>query len=181
MGNSVVVIGLGNLLRRDEGLGIRAVARLQTRYLLPPTVQLVDGGTLGLELLSYLEAAPRVLVLDAVLTEGPPGTLMRAVDGEVPAYFGMCTSPHEIALTDLLAVMKLRGTEPDELVLLGLQPDTIELGWELSEPLNASLDKLVDAAAQELRRWGVTPVPRHLDSTSEKEGIYVSGHPRPDR
>ena len=174
--NDVVVVGLGNLLRRDEGLGIRALARLQARYLLPSAVQLVDGGTLGLELLSYLEAAPCVLILDAVLTGGPPGTQMRAVDGEVPAYFAMCTSPHEIGLTDLLAVMKLRGTEPDELVLLGMQPGTIELGWELSEPLNASLDGLVDAAAQELRRWGVTLVLRHLDITSEKEDVYVSGH-----
>ncbi len=103
----VVVLGLGNLLRRDEGLGIRALERLQARYALPDSVQLVDGGTLGLDLLSYLEEAERVLILDAVLTDGPPGTLLRAAGDEVPAFFGMRTSPHEIALADLLAVTKL--------------------------------------------------------------------------
>lgn len=69
---AVVVLGLGNLLRRDEGLGIRALQRLEERYQLPDTLQLVDGGTLGLDLICYLENAPRLLVLDAALTEGHP-------------------------------------------------------------------------------------------------------------
>ena len=161
---AIVVLGLGNLLRRDEGLGIRALERLQKRYTLPDTVELVDGGTLGLDLLCYLEGAARVLILDAALTGGPAGTLLRAGGDEVPSFFGMRTSPHEIALADLLAVTKLRGTEPRELVVWGMQPATIALGWELSEPVAASLDALVDAAAQELRRWGVDLVDRSTPS-----------------
>jgi len=151
----VLVLGLGNLLRRDEGLGIRAMERLRACYALPAAVQLVDGGTLGLELLSYLEGAERVLILDAALTDGPPGTLLRAAGDQVPAFFGMRTSPHEIALADLLAVTKLRGTEPHELVVWGMQPAALELGWELSEPVAAHLDALVDAAAAELQHWGL--------------------------
>ncbi len=154
-GSSVVVLGLGNLLRRDEGLGIRAMERLHARYALPEGVLLVDGGTLGLDLLCYLEEAGRVLILDAALTEGPPGTLLRITGDDIPAFFGMRTSPHEIALADLLAVTKLRGTEPHELVVLGMQPQELELGWELSEPVAAHLDALVDAATTELRRWGL--------------------------
>ena len=84
----IVVLGLGNLLRRDEGLGIRAMERLRACYTLPAAVQLVDGGTLGLELLSYLEGAERVLILDAALTDGPPGTLLRAAGDQVPAFLG---------------------------------------------------------------------------------------------
>ena len=151
----VLVLGLGNLLRRDEGLGIRAMERLRACYTLPAAVQLVDGGTLGLELLSYLEGTERVLILDAALTDGPPGTLLRAAGDQVPAFFGMRTSPHEIALADLLAVTKLRGTEPHELVVWGMQPAALELGWELSEPVAAHLDALVDAAAAELQHWGL--------------------------
>jgi hydrogenase maturation protease len=75
---AIVVLGLGNLLRRDEGLGIRALERLRARYTLPDAVQLVDGGTLGLELLCYLEGAACVLILDAALTDGPPGTLLHS-------------------------------------------------------------------------------------------------------
>ncbi len=153
----IVVLGLGNLLRRDEGLGIRALWRLRDEYPLAPEVQLVDGGTLGLELLSYLEGADRLLVLDAALTGGPPGTLLRLRDDEVPAFFGMRSSPHEVGLPDLLAVTRLRGTAPVEIVLLGMQPDTVELGWELSETVKARLDTLVAAAVEELRGWGSTP------------------------
>ncbi len=152
---AIVVLGLGNLLRRDEGLGIRAMERLQERYTLPDAVQLVDGGTLGLDLLCYLECAERVLILDATLTDGPAGTLLRAAGDQVPAFFGMRTSPHEIALSDLLAVARLRGTEPRELVVWGMQPAALELGWELSEPVAAHLNALVDAAAIELQCWGV--------------------------
>ncbi|MEI6045759.1 MAG: HyaD/HybD family hydrogenase maturation endopeptidase, partial [Chloroflexota bacterium] len=129
---AITVLGLGNVLRRDEGLGIRALERIQARYLLPDDLQLVDGGTLGLDLLSYLEEANKLLILDAALTEGPPGTLLRITGDEVPAFLGMRTSLHEVALTDLLAVARLRGNEPGEVVVLGMQPDTIELGWELS-------------------------------------------------
>jgi hydrogenase maturation protease len=151
----VVVLGLGNLLRRDEGLGIRALQRLEERYGLPDSIQLVDGGTLGLDLLCYVEEAERLLVLDAALTSGPPGTLLRIADDEVPTFFGMRTSPHEIALADLLAVARLRDMSPREVVVLGMQPAALELGWELSPVVAASIDALADAAAAELRRWGL--------------------------
>lgn len=150
----IVVLALGNLLRRDEGLGIRALQRLQETCALPERVLLVDGGTFGLELLSYLEDADRLLVLDAALTDGPAGTLLRAAGDEVPAFLGMRTSPHEIGLADLLAVAHLRGVAPGEVVVLGMQPDTVELGWELSPAVSAQLDALVEAAVAQLRRWG---------------------------
>ncbi|HXX79666.1 MAG TPA: HyaD/HybD family hydrogenase maturation endopeptidase [Ktedonobacteraceae bacterium] len=151
----VIVLGLGNLLRRDEGLGIRALERLRACYTLPNTVQLVDGGTLGLELLSYLEGTECVLILDATLSNSPPGTLLRVAGEQIPSFFGMRTSAHEIALADLLAVMKLRGSELRDLVLWGMQPATLEPGWELSEPVAAYLDALVAAVVTELGRWGL--------------------------
>lgn len=159
-GERVVVLGLGNLLRGDEGLGIRALEQLQARYILPENVLLIDGGTAGLNLLFYLEEADLVLVLDAALTDGPPGTIWRASGDEVPAFFSMRTSPHEVALPDLLALMRFRETGPRELVVLGMQPGTIALGWELSEAVSAHLHELADAAANELRRWGLDVAPQ---------------------
>jgi hydrogenase maturation protease len=163
---TIMVLALGNVLRRDEGLGIRALQRLEARYILPERVRAIDGGTLGLELLSLVEDATHLLVLDALLVEGPPGTLGRLANDDVPRYFGIRTSPHEIGLPDLLAVAELRGLAPPDLVVLGLRPDAIELGWELSEPIAAQLDTLVEAATLELRRWGVNLVPR-------KEPLYA--------
>lgn len=164
----VVVLGMGNLLRRDEGLGIRALQRLDALYALPPTVQLVDGGTLGLELLSYLEDAERALVLDAALSDASPGTLVQISGDDVPAYFSMRTSPHEIALPDLLAIAKLRGTTPLELVLVGMHPASIELGWDLSEIVASRLDDMVASVAAVLYQWGITLEPRNR--TDEEAG-----------
>lgn len=156
----VVVLGLGNLLRRDEGLGIRALQRLAERYALPPTVRLVDGGTLGLDLLAYLEDADRALVLDAALSEGAPGDIITISGDDVPAFFGIRTSPHEIALPDLLAVARLRGTTPPSVTVVGMHPATIELGWELSEVVASRLDAMTDAAVAVLHEWGIDVTPR---------------------
>ncbi len=157
--SDVLVLGLGNLLLRDEGLGVRAVERLQKAYRFPPQVRLLDGGTLGLELLPYLEEAERVLVLDAVAAEGPPGTLVRLDGGDLPGFLARKVSPHQVGLSDLLAVARLRGTLPEEVVLLGMVPARLDAGLELSPPVEAALPQLVEAALAELRRWGVEAQP----------------------
>lgn len=159
----IIVLGLGNRLRRDEGLGVCAAQRLYERYMLPDTVQVVDGGTLGLDLLCYLEDADQILILDAALTEGPPGTLLRLADEDVPSFFGIRASPHEVGLADLLAVTKLRGTTPRHVIVLGMQPEALELGWELSDSVAAHLETLVEAAADELRHMGVEVQERAAD------------------
>lgn len=156
----VVALGLGNRLRRDEGLGVCALERIQERYTLPSAVRLVDGGTLGLDLLAYVEGARRLLVLDATLTGGEPGSLLRLAGDDIPAYLGAHGSSHDIGLPDLLAVTRLRGTAPDEVVILGLQPETIELGWELSPAVAGRLDALVAAAITQLAAWGYVATER---------------------
>lgn len=161
----IVVLGLGNRLRRDEGLGVCALERLYHRYTLPTGVQLVDGGVLGLELLAYVERARRLLVLDATLTDGEPGSILRLEDDQVPAYFGMRASPHEIGLPDLLAVARLRGHSPESIVLLGMQPATIALGWELTPAVASRIDHLVEAAVDQLASWGYAPQARALPDT----------------
>jgi hydrogenase maturation protease len=150
----VVVLGMGNLLRSDEGVGVRAVQALTDRYTIPPTVLVVDGGTLGLDLIGYMESASRLLVLDAALTGAESGSMLRVADADVPAFLGMHSSPHEVALPDLLAVLQLRGTSPKEIIVLGMQPATIELGWDLSPIVAEHLPELVAAAVKELARWG---------------------------
>lgn len=174
---SILVLGLGNTLRRDEGLGVHAMERLYERYALPPTTQLVDGGTLGLELLCYLEDADRALVLDAALTDGPPGTLLRVAGDEIPAFLGLRVSPHEVGLADLLAVAQLRGSAPDEIVVLGMQPEALELGADLSATVSQRLDDLVAAAIQELARWGVTVRPRATPLASRLIASAASTQP----
>jgi hydrogenase maturation protease len=158
-----LVLGLGNILLGDEGVGVRAVERLLERYDFPvgEEVRVMDGGTLGLDLLPYVEDASRLLVLDAVRAGEPPGTLVRLTDREVPVYLDAAmVSPHQQGLHDLLAVAALRGHLPGEVVFWGVQIENLGVGLELSPAVAAQVDVLVDKALGELARWGIVPVRR---------------------
>ncbi|MCB9948738.1 MAG: HyaD/HybD family hydrogenase maturation endopeptidase [Rhodospirillaceae bacterium] len=152
----ILVLGIGNVLLRDEGIGVHAVARLTERFDLPTTVAVVDGGTTGLDLLDLMAHRGHVIIVDAVAHDGAPGTVVRLTDGEIPAFLRMKLSPHQLGLADLLAVLRLTDEQPHGLTLLGLQPEDMELGLELSPRLASRIDTLVDAVAAELTALGVT-------------------------
>lgn len=143
----------------DDGVGVRVVQRLTDGYAFPPEVTVMDGGTLGLDLLSHLEGVDRLLIIDAMETGGPPGTIVRMTGEEIPIAFESKLSPHQMGLKDLLAVSLLRGVTPPEMVLLGVQPGNIELGTDLTPEVEAQLDTLVDKALLELEKWGVKAKP----------------------
>lgn len=152
----VLVLGLGNVLRGDEGLGVHALQRLADRYALPPQVEAVDGGTLGLDLLPYLDGTSTLLVIDAVQAGRAPGSLIRLQDEAIMPALAVKLSLHQAGLRELLATSRLVGTCPGHVVLLGIEPDTIGWTTELSAPVDASMDALLDAVVDELGSWGVT-------------------------
>jgi len=145
---------MGNLLLEDEGLGIRALEVLQQRYVIPPGVELLDGGTTGMGLLDDMSRRDHVLVLDACQTGEPPGTLVRLAGDDVPVYFGMRISPHQLGLSDVLATLELSGEKPAEVTVLGLVPHSLEMRLELSDLIKERLDSLVEAAVKELAGLG---------------------------
>ena len=150
----VLVLGMGNILLEDEGLGIRALELLEQRYEIPPQVELLDGGTTGMGLLDDISGRQHVLVLDAVQTGEPPGTLVKLAGDEVPVYFGMRISPHQLGLSDVLATLELSGEQPAGVTVLGLVPLSLEMCLRLSDLVNGRLDSLVEAAVNELDRLG---------------------------
>ena len=150
----VLVLGMGNILLEDEGLGIRALELLEQRYEIPPEVELLDGGTTGRGLLDDISGRRHLLVLDAVQTGDPPGTLVKLTGDEVPVYFSMRISPHQLGLSDVLATLELSGEKPTDVTVLGLVPDSLEMCLELSELINDRLESLVDAAVKELNSLG---------------------------
>lgn len=139
-----LVLGVGNLLLSDEGIGIHAVKKMLESRALPDGVEIVDGGTAGLGLLYYLENVDRMVIIDAVETGGPPGTIVRLSGDKIPAYMALKVSPHEITLPDFLAAARLRDLYPKEVVVWGMQPESLEVGVELSPSLAAKLDTLVE-------------------------------------
>lgn len=142
----------------DDGVGVRVVQRLQREFRFPAGVTVLDGGTLGLDLLPRFEGVTQLLVLDALETGGPPGTTVRLVDDELPVALKTKLSPHQMGLQDLLAVAELQGNCPAEMVLWGVQPASIEVGMELSAPVAAQLDFLVAKSLGELAAWGIAPL-----------------------
>ena len=150
----VLMLGMGNLLLEDEGLGVRALEILQQRYEIPPEVELLDGGTTGMGLLDDISGREHLIVLDAVQTGDPPGTLVRLAGDDVPVYFSMRISPHQLGLSDVLATLELSGEKPAEVVVLGLVPQSLEMSLELSELISGKLVDLTGAAVRELERLG---------------------------
>ena len=150
----------------DDGAGIKLVQYLAENYHFPPDVIVFDGGTLGLDLLPQLEGIDRLLIVDAVETGKPPGSLIRLSGEEIPIVMETKLSPHQMGLKDLLAVSMLLGVKPPEMVLLGVQPETIEIGLDLSPAVAAQFDTLVQNVLRELENWEIHVEPIRKDAPS---------------
>lgn len=152
---TILVLGLGNLVMTDDALGSRTVAELEKRYLYPESVTLLDGGTLGLDLLPRLEGIDKLLVIDALQMGAAPGELFRLEGDEVPRAFANKLSVHQMGLQDLLAVAELQGHLPEKLVVWGAQSASIEMGMEMSPAVAGAVEPLIAAIVSELADWGV--------------------------
>lgn len=131
------------------------VNALQGRFRFPAEVTLLDGGTLGLDLLPRLEGVGRLLVIDALEMGAAPGTVFRLAGEEVPRAFAGKLSVHQMGLQDLLAVAELQGHLPAELVVWGVQSGSIEMGLELTPPVAAAMEEAIAGVVDELRSWGI--------------------------
>lgn len=130
-----------------------ALARLRDRFADDERLEWLDGGTAGLALLPALESAARVLLLDAIDAGAAPGTLVELAGDALPRRIGAKLSPHQIDVAELLAIAALRGRGPAELVAIGVQPQRLAIGAELSDAVAAALDGVVDGASARLRSW----------------------------
>jgi hydrogenase maturation protease len=148
-----LVLGLGNILLQDEGVGVRAVQRLAAQGNLPKEVQPLDGGTRGLNLLPYLAGVRNLMILDAIDAGQSPGSLVRLEGDAIHAALKTKTSMHQVGLQELLAVSKFQGTLPPRIVLWGIQPAVLDWGMELSPPVQAQLEGLVRRALAEIEQW----------------------------
>jgi hydrogenase maturation protease len=154
------VIGLGNPLMSDDGLGLRVCERLLATWIIPPDVEVMDGGTWGMNLLPAIEDAASLLLVDAIDRGLAPGTPIILTREEIPRALALKVSPHQIDLREVLALAQLRGTLPERLTMIGAQPERVELGEGLSTSVEAQLDAVVASALAQLREWGHVCAPR---------------------
>lgn len=151
-----LVLGVGNILLSDEGLGVRAVEELKKKYRFSNDVELMDGGTLGIDLLYFMEGFERLLLVDAVLGGCAPGTLYRFEGDEVKAYFRKKVSAHELGIQEVLALAQMLGKDPKEVVLVGMEPESLDISLELSQTIRSKFNQLIFAVLKELERWGIS-------------------------
>ena len=148
----IAVLGLGNLMRTDDGVGVHTIRRLAESGRVSPGIEVIEGGTLGLDLLPRIEGMTHVLAIDAVEFGAPPGTLCRFANRELSAL-PTGKSVHLLGFSDLVSALRLLGEAPSEVVLLGVQPESTDWGVTLSPAVAAALNDLVEAALFEIGEW----------------------------
>jgi len=154
----IIVLGVGNILLRDEGVGVKVVEELQSRYSFPENVRLVDGGTQGLWLMSTLQEADCLIVVDAILGRGEPGTLYRLERDDLPKGLRAKQSAHDSDLVEALNLCTLLESGPKSVVVVGVEPENIQpFGLELTETVAAKVNELAEMVLEELRLLGVEP------------------------
>ncbi|MDZ4186386.1 MAG: HyaD/HybD family hydrogenase maturation endopeptidase [Desulfuromonadales bacterium] len=159
---AILVLGIGNSLMNDDAVGVTAIEQLKESYAFPAGVTVVDGGTLGLDLLPMLEGVKKLLIIDAIDMGAVPGALFRLQGEEVPRAFASKLSVHQMGVQDLLAVAELQGHVPEELVVWGVQPGSIEMEMRLTPAVAAAIPPLLDGVVGELRGWGVELSTEHV-------------------
>lgn len=149
-----LVLGLGNPIMGDDGFGLAVLERLRDGWEMPPGVDLVDGGTWGMNLLPEIEDARELILVDAIRSGKPPGTVVELPRTELPRYLAHKLSPHQIDLKEILAIAEWRGTLPPRTVAIGAEPGEIVMSASLTPPLEDAIPDAVDAVLSRLAQWG---------------------------
>lgn len=153
------VLGLGNLMRTDDAVGMLTLHRLTADSRFPAEIEAIEGGTLGLDLLHALYGISHLLVLDAVDTGAAPGTLVRFAGQEL-ARLPTSKSVHLLGLSDLINALLLMEAPPIEVVLLGVQPESTDWGTDLTRQVAFAQGDLVEAALTQIVYWNKEIVAR---------------------
>jgi hydrogenase maturation protease len=154
MNKNITILGVGNILYRDDGVGIRVVEKLQMEYEFSDNVSIVDGGVLGVNLLGVISNAGRLIVVDTVLNHGEPGDLHRLDHHEIPNRILAKNSLHQVDLIEALTLCNALDHVP-RTTIIGIEPKDMEtLGDELSPEIKAKLDQLTEKVLEEVSRLG---------------------------
>jgi len=151
----IVVLGIGNILLTDEGVGVRTIEALERDYILPPEVEVIDGGTCGMEMLEQLENLDGLIVVDCVRANRPPATPILLKGDDVPVFFKTKLSPHQVSLSDVLASLEFTDRAPKFIAIIGMEPVSMSLGMELSPEVEARVPELVAMTLSELAVLGI--------------------------
>ena len=155
-----VLLGVGNILLTDEGVGVRLVEKLEADYVLPPQLEVIDGGTSAMELLEELENLDVLVIADCVRVGQAPATVAVLKDEDVPRFFRERLSPHQVGLSDVLATLEFTERAPKHVVVIGVQPVDVSLGMEQSLPVQAVMPEALEEIRKALAELGLPTTPK---------------------
>jgi hydrogenase maturation protease len=155
---TALLLGIGNILLKDEGVGVHVVNAMKESYTFSPEVEIIDGGTLGLDLLPFLEGKERLLIIDAVNFGKEPGYIGVLENEEIPSVILMKMSVHHIGLADVLFAAKLLDIAPPHLCLIGIQPQSLDVGLDMTDCIAGKVKELIAMAITKLKEWNITCV-----------------------
>lgn len=158
--NSIVVLGVGNILLTDEGLGVHVVEDLKANYTFTPQISLIDGGTMGMELLTYMRGMKKILLIDAVNGGEAPGTIYEFPHRELEQYFTDHISVHEVGMQDILRIRAIQENPLEDAIVIGVEPESLDVGFEPSAPVQKALPKVKERVLRVLCEWGVHIEPK---------------------
>lgn len=149
-----LILGIGNVLLKDEGAGVKVVSRLSELNPGIDGIDWMDGGTLSFTLAPEVEASRYLIVVDVAQMKSPPGTVKTFVDDEMDRMLSASgRSVHEVGLLDLMDMARLSEALPERKALVGIQPEAIEWGDEPTPPVAAALPAAQQAVAGLVEQW----------------------------
>jgi hydrogenase maturation protease len=163
---TVTILGLGNILMTDEGIGVHTVNEFQRRYSVPDYVEIVDGGAAGLDLIPFIEGREKVLMVDAVNFDREPGYVDLLENEAIPARITLKSSMHHLGLMDVLSIVKMSGNYPKMLCLIGIQPKSLELGLDMTPEIWDKKEVLIEHIVNTLGEWNVPCALQSLQKSS---------------
>lgn len=176
---NTLILGVGNLLLSDEAVGVRMVEALEREYRFAPGIELLDGGTAGMELLEAMADRDHIILADAVRSGNPPGTVITLKDEEIPALFGRKISPHQLGLADVLSALQMTGESPKRLTLIGVEPGSLEPRIGLTPVVAAAMGEAKDRILRLLAELGCPAIPLSEQERAElardkqgREGVW---------
>jgi len=178
----IIILGIGNVLTGDDALGPTVVNTLDAEWVLPPDVVVLDAGTPGMDLVALAAGAERIIVVDTVLSDGPPGTL-KVWDREtlLAKPLSPRVNPHAPGLIESLFTLDLSGDGPTGVRLIGVVPEATDVGIGMSDALVASVPRVIATIVETLREWGVSVTPATRPAAPDlwwqvaARGVFIDG------
>jgi len=164
----MIVLGIGNILQKDDGIGVYAATYLQRNYTFTPEAEIINGGVEGINLFGIVERSDRLLILDSIELDDKPGSIYLIPSHELDSHGLNSGGAHEIGVLQVLDMLELQGKPLPDTTILGIIPHHITFEIALSETLTEAFEGYIKVALKFLKDSGIEVTPKEEEVSLEK-------------